>query len=128
MLTRCKQLGIYNNPFNSEIQKKYAQLEIDQLFEQVLNKENQNDVSSYNRDLYCLHYLVFNKVPAAEGFNIYEALSIIDFSVLLANLEVLDYCRILNYLKKIKLININDVQKMLKLFYLNVKQYEVSDS
>jgi len=122
--TQSKLIGTYNNPFVSELQHRYMDVVVNGLFKNVLNSDNQQNAKIYNQDLYHLHNSIFNELPNHDGFEITEPLTILEFSKLLSTMQIRKFGNILNYLKKIKLLNRNDLNRMLKLFSMNHKQYQ----
>ena len=124
--TQSKILNIYNSSSVFEYKKKYFAICIDNIFYQVLERKIQNAVSDYNNNLLHLYEIIFSKVPTANQFELSELPSIVEFSKWLYKLEISSFCNILNYLKKIKLITSGNVDNLLKLFYLNKKQYDNS--
>ena len=124
--TQSKILNIYNSSSVFEYKKKYFAICIDNIFYQVLGRQIQNTVSDYNKNLPHLYEIIFYKVPTTDNFELGELPSIVEFSKWLYKLEISSFCIILNYLKKTKLITSGNVDNLLRLFYLNKKQYDNS--
>ena len=124
--TQSKILNIYNSSSVFEYKKKYFAICIDNIFYQVLERKIQNAVSDYNNNLLHLYEIIFFKVPTTGSFELVELPSIVEFSKWLYKLEISSFCNILNYLKKTKLITSGNVDNLLRLFYLNKKQYDNS--
>lgn len=50
-----------------------------------------------------------------------HTLTVVEFSKWLSKLEVLEFCNILIYFKKVKLVNFADVERLLTFYHLNTK-------
>jgi hypothetical protein len=124
--TQSKIINIYNNSYVFEYKKKYFSICVDNIFNQALERKIQNTVFDYNNNLLHLYEIIFFKVPTANQFELSELPSIVEFSKWLYKLEIINFCNILNYLKKIKLINSRNIDSLLRLFLLNKKQYDNS--
>ena len=124
--TQSKILNIYNTSSVFEFKRRYFLICVDNIFNQVLEKQIQNTVSDYNKNLLHLYEIIFYKVPTTDNFELGELPSIVEFSKWLYKLEISSFCNILNYLKKTKLITSGNVDNLLRLFYLNKKQYDNS--
>ncbi len=117
ILTESKLQCIYNNKSFSDINQRYLDITVNKLFADALNKNSYND--SYNDTLYYLHDLIFNKVPSVNNFEVHDQPTVVEFAKLLSGMEIDKFCNILNYLKKIKLVKINEIDSLLNFFNVN---------
>lgn len=124
--TQSKILNLYNSSSVYEFKRRYFLICVDDIFNQVLERKIQNTVIDYNKNLLHLYEIIFYKVPTTDQFELSELPSIVEFSKWLYKLEIKSFCNIINYLKKIKLLNSGNVDNFLKLFYSNKKQYNNS--
>jgi len=125
LITRSKQMGIYNNPSVTNMQQRYVEITVERLFGEVLDHDILCNTVDYNKDLYDIYDLIFFlKVPLADNFKITDAFTIVEFSKWLDKLDNSAYCNILNYLIKIRLLKKADVDRFLKLFIENKRQYQ----
>ena len=107
------------------MQEVYMKCLVDQLFDKVINGDNQNEaVRNYNQDLYYIFDLLFIHLPKQNGFEITERPNILEFARKLSYLDIIDYCNSINYLKKIKLLKIQNVKWMLTFHYINKKIHQ----
>jgi len=125
--TKSKLVGI-PPAAASEMQDRYIEVVVNSLFENVLNSGNHQDFEIYNQDLYHFQSLIFNDLPSKDGFEIEEPLSIIEFAKLLSTVEINDFCYILLYLKKIKLLGRNDHDRFLSMYHLNYMHHQKSSA
>lgn len=119
--TESKLMGIYFTAPVTILQEKYVDVIVDNLFNDALGPANQIDGATYNEYLMMLHALCFYDIPTANNFIIDDPLSLVEFSNKLAALDVRDFCNIINYLRKIKLLKLKDVKTMLVFFAANKK-------
>lgn len=117
ILTESKLNCIYNNKSFSDINQRYLDITVNKLFADALNKNSYND--SYNDTLYYFHDLIFKKVPSVNNFEIHDQPTVLEFAKLLSGMEIDKFCNILNYLKKIKLVKINEIDSLLNFFNVN---------
>ena len=122
--TESKLLGLHNTAPVSTLQERHVDIIVDNLFNEALGLANQLDGATYNENLIMLHDLCFNGIPTVNNFEIVEPLTLIEFSQKLAALDIRDFCNVVNYLRKLKLLKLKDVKRMLNLFYVNLKQYK----
>jgi len=123
-ITRSKQIGIYNNLSVTEMQKRYVKITVERIFGVALEKSSKSDAINYNNDLYAFFELVFHKTPLANNFEINDPFTIIVFSKWLSRLNISEITNILNFLKKINLVNNFDIDIFLKLYHSNSKNYK----
>jgi len=119
--TECKLMGIYNTAPVTILQERYVDVVVNNLFGYALDSANQFDGAVYNENIIMLNSYIFNAMPAASNFIIDDALSLVEFSKKLAELDIRDFCNIINYLRKIKLLKLKDVKTMLVFFAANKK-------
>jgi len=118
---RPKQLNIYNDSFTTAFQRRYFELSVDQIYELAIGRDIQGRAANYNKDLYDIYEIIFFKLIQIDNLEIIETPTIVEFSKWLSKLKVLDFCNILNYLNKVKLVNFADVERLLKLYHLNAR-------
>lgn len=124
LLNRTKQLNIYNNSSATNMQRRYFEISVDQLVAVALDRNGVSNVVDYNKDLFDLYELIFCKIPMTDNFIITDTFTIVEFSGWLNRLKNIEFCNILIYLKKIKLIKHKETERYLKLFYMNNKQHQ----
>ena len=83
-----------------------------------IHARNQPKAGVADDTLY-LYDLIFDKVPSVNNFEINDRLTVVEFANLLSSMEIDKFCNVLNYLKKIKLIKIKEVDRFLNFFHIN---------
>ncbi|MDD2307866.1 MAG: hypothetical protein PHP53_24395 [Prolixibacteraceae bacterium] len=108
---RAKQLNIYNNQFLTAVERQYAQVCVDHLF-------NTCNSSDFNKVFTRLFELIYVRLPEVDGLTLPDSPpNYIKFSNIVSNMGARQFCNILNYLKKIKLIKPSEIKGFLQLFH-----------
>jgi len=122
MTTMAKLMGI---AFVTEMKQRYLDVIINQLFKKALNQDNwNNSLRDYNQCLNDMHDCIYVKLPKINNFDINEKPTIIEFASRLAHIEVLEFCIVLNYLKKTKLVHYRNIEKYLNFYHQNILQHQ----
>lgn len=119
--TKSKQMGIFYNSYISDYQKHYANIEVEMIRSYACHDKYFYDKNHFNNILINLYDLILNQIATKDNFQFSNSLNIIAFAKWLSGISVYNFCIIMNYLKKIKLIKPADVENYLKFYYLNRK-------
>jgi len=121
---KAKSINIYNNFFVTDIERQYTELIIGHLFDEVLHRSNTCNSSDFNKVFTRLFEIFFTRLPEVDGFTLPDSPpSYINFSRILSNMAARDFCNILNYLKKIKLIKPSEIEGFLQSFHVNKREH-----
>ena len=114
LITRCKQLCIYDDSSAIDIQKKLVDYQILKLFNYNIDL---NHPSKFNQNFNELLEIINNKLPTHDNFDLNYNFTVFEFSRWLASLDSCQLANILNYLKKIKLVNPSDIFKFIEVYH-----------
>ena len=122
ILTRAKLECIYKNFKAITLQRRYAELCIDHLFDLAFDRLNRNDEDSYNNELHFLYTILFCDLPKLEKFHLAYNKNFNEFEKAITKLNSLDFCSILNYLNKKKLVKTKENDNLLQFYNRNQKK------
>ncbi len=116
--TNSKFIGIYDDKNVSILQEKYFNIIFDNIYKKAIGKYN-IDKNNYNYQLQVLNEYLFNELPRVGQFQLEEGMTNEELSQFISKLQILDFCNILNYLLKIKIMKRKEIENMLIFFYVN---------
>lgn len=120
ILTDAKLKGIFNTVAVTSLQQRLAEITVDFLFAEALDKELY-DTDQYNKDLYYFFELLVKELPSFRGFHVADKPTLIEFSESIAKLPSMEFCNIIRYLKKAKLIKGGNIDRLLYFYCKNEK-------
>ena len=123
LITRCKQLCIYNDSYATDIQKKLVAYQILKLFNYNIDL---NHPSKFNQNFNELLEIINNKLPVHDNFDLNTNFTVFEFSRWLASLDSYQFANMLNYFKKIKLIKTGDILKFIEVYDHTKSEFQTS--
>lgn len=121
VLTNSKLLGFHNTIAVSTLHQQLTNIMIDGLFAEALGGWGQFDDDQYNRNLAYLHNVLFIELPKIHDYQLQDMPGMPVFADSIAKLSSMDFCNVIHYLKKIKLIKRKEIQRFLEFYRINQK-------
>lgn len=120
ILTHSKLLNVYNNSTVFNLNNYYVDIIVNNIFKNALGNNSYN-VENYNSNLNLLQKLIYNDITLINNFKLTETVPIPKFSQIISKLNINEFCNILSYLKKLRLLSMNDAMAFLEFYYVNNK-------
>lgn len=123
IITRSKQLCIYNDSFATDIINKLVDYQILKLFNYNIDL---NYPSKFNHNFNELLEIINNRLPSHDNFDLNYNFTIFEFSRWLSTLDCYQFANILNYFKKMKLIKTGDILRYIEVYDQAKSEFQTS--
>ena len=123
IITRCKQLCIFNDSNANDILNKIFDYQVFKLFNYNIDL---NHPSKFNHNFNELLDIINNKLQTHDNFDLNYNFTVFEFSRWIAHLDSNQFANILNYFKKIKLVKPGDILRYIEVYQQAKSEFQTS--